>query len=130
MMVDLLDNQELQQVGVVAIAGGLGAVIGIEREFADKPAGLRTHVLVCAASATLMMLGQILVDGYQASQLTDVATDPIRTIQAIVVGMGQYVFASGVAVLALLVLLIIGWLERGLSSTIEPKNQSDSKDSS
>jgi putative Mg2+ transporter-C (MgtC) family protein len=36
---------QLQILGLVALAMGLGALIGIERELADKPAGLRTHIL-------------------------------------------------------------------------------------
>jgi putative Mg2+ transporter-C (MgtC) family protein len=34
-------------------AAGFGVVIGIEREWANKPAGLRTHVLVSVAAALL-----------------------------------------------------------------------------
>jgi hypothetical protein len=42
----------LEQIGIlayVALAMLLGAVIGLERVFADKPAGLRTHMLVAGA---------------------------------------------------------------------------------
>ncbi len=33
------------------LATALGAVIGYQRERAGKPAGLRTHILICAGSA-------------------------------------------------------------------------------
>ena len=32
-----------------------GALIGLEREFRGRPAGLRTHTLVCLASTMLML---------------------------------------------------------------------------
>ena len=35
----------------VAVAALLGAVVGFERELARKVAGIRTHSLVCLASA-------------------------------------------------------------------------------
>ena len=37
-------------------AVGAGAVIGYERSFHGRPAGLRTHVLVCMASSVLMLV--------------------------------------------------------------------------
>ena len=36
----------------------LGGVIGLERERRDRPAGLRTHILVTVAAALLMMLSR------------------------------------------------------------------------
>lgn len=38
------------------IATILGGIIGLEREVHDRPAGLRTHTLVCLGSAVYMML--------------------------------------------------------------------------
>ena len=46
-------------LGDVALAMLLGAFIGLEREFKDKPAGLRTHILVAGASALLVALGDV-----------------------------------------------------------------------
>jgi putative Mg2+ transporter-C (MgtC) family protein len=57
-------------VGAVAI----GALIGMERTFHARPAGFRTHALVCAASALLM-----LVTVYQNEWMTQVAPEAIRT---------------------------------------------------
>ena len=34
----------------------LGGAIGLEREFSGRPAGLRTHVLVCISSTMLIMM--------------------------------------------------------------------------
>jgi len=59
----------------------LGGIIGIEREVSDKPAGLRTLMLVAAASAILMSVGQELQGRYQFG------LDSSRVIQAIVTGI-------------------------------------------
>ncbi len=36
----------------------LGGVIGLEREMHGRPAGLRTHVMVCLGSAILMLASE------------------------------------------------------------------------
>lgn len=72
----------------VAIAAGLGAVIGIERERAGKPAGMRTHMLVCAGAALLMSLGTVLVADYRGSGLgAIVRADPTRVLHGIILGI-------------------------------------------
>lgn len=87
-MTFMLPAVEMQNLGLVALAGGFGAVIGIEREFAGKPAGLRTHMFVCASSAMLMLLGGIVVDQFQEQESHQaLSADPIRILQAIVVGI-------------------------------------------
>lgn len=74
----------------VRIFGALviGAAIGLERSFHARPAGFRTHALVCMASALLM-----LVTVYQNAWMTEVAldairTDPTRMAQGIMTGIG------------------------------------------
>lgn len=64
----------------------LGGVIGFEREYRKKPAGLRTHMLICGAVTLLTTLSFAAVD--TLSDQRDVLTvDPIRIIQAIVLGV-------------------------------------------
>lgn len=72
----------------VAFAMLLGGALGIEREMADKPAGLRTHMLVAGAAALLVGLGEILV-GRQNAPVDQSAmrADPVRIIEAIVTGI-------------------------------------------
>src|SRR5690606_40434570 len=64
-----------------------GAVIGYERSFHGRPAGFRTHALVCMASSLLM-----LVTVYEAHWVqTDggsVRLDPTRMAQGIMTGIG------------------------------------------
>ena len=48
------DDYEMILRLLAALAAG--AFIGYERSFHGRPAGLRTHVLVCLASALLMLV--------------------------------------------------------------------------
>lgn len=66
----------------------IGGLIGFERSFHGRPAGFRTHALVCLASALLM-----LVTVYQDIWMTHVPqdairTDPTRMAQGIMTGIG------------------------------------------
>ncbi|QDU37497.1 putative Mg(2+) transport ATPase [Maioricimonas rarisocia] len=79
---------DLESFAMVALAGLLGGVIGFEREIADKPAGLRTHIFVAAGAALLVLLAEGAVDFFRRSGSdTEIAADPIRIIQAIVIGI-------------------------------------------
>lgn len=65
-----------------------GSLIGLERSYHSRPAGFRTHALVCLASALLM-----LATVNQAEWIGDltqgtVATDPTRMAQGIMTGIG------------------------------------------
>lgn len=70
----------------LAVAGLLGAVIGLERELRAKEAGLRTHFLVAVGSALIMLVSQ-----YGFSQVLDhdhIALDPSRVAAQAVSGIG------------------------------------------
>jgi putative Mg2+ transporter-C (MgtC) family protein len=88
--VDILDpnwQQQLQIVVSVAIATVLGALVGTERELADRPAGLRTHAILAAAACLLVRLGDILVSHFVADSPVGVLrADPIRIVEAVVTG--------------------------------------------
>jgi len=101
----LLDWQlQLQNFTIVGIAGVCGGIIGLEREISGKPAGLRTHIFVAASSALLMLLGLGLIeDSWSRSEQQVVAADPVRIIQAIIVGIsflgaGTIIHEGGVRV--------------------------------
>jgi putative Mg2+ transporter-C (MgtC) family protein len=78
-----------------------GAAIGFERSYHGRPAGLRTHSLVCLASAMLM-----LVTVYQAQWFPygaeTVRVDPTRMAQGVMTGIGflgaGVIIKEGVAV--------------------------------
>ncbi len=71
----------------VAIAMLLGGFIGLEREIADKPAGLRTHMLVAGAAALLVGLADVMIRRFGAAGEL-VRSDPIRVIDAVVTAVG------------------------------------------
>jgi putative Mg2+ transporter-C (MgtC) family protein len=67
---------------------GLGAVIGFDREYLNRPAGLRTHIIVSLAAATFAILTLELFAQTQASQPDGpVSADPIRIIEAVTAGV-------------------------------------------
>ena len=79
---------QLNIIVQTAVAMLLGGLVGIEREMSDKAAGLRTHMLVAGASALLIRLSTLLLQYFdQVNNITTIRSDPIRIIQAIVLGI-------------------------------------------
>lgn len=76
---------EFQMLGKIAIAALLGGVVGIEREFAERPAGLRTHMLVGGTAAFFVLLSGLMLSTFE--QQDALTADPVRIIEAIVVGI-------------------------------------------
>ena len=77
----------------------LGAMIGVEREYSQQSAGLRTHILVCLG-ATAFTLISILMTGVDFGHVVDghytINRDPTRIAAQILPGIG---FIGGGAVL-------------------------------
>lgn len=81
-------ESSLQILGEVAGAMVLGGLIGLERELAHKPAGLRTHMLVAGMAALLVGLGNIMVQRFSSGiDPAIMRADPIRIVEAIVTGV-------------------------------------------
>jgi putative Mg2+ transporter-C (MgtC) family protein len=79
---------QLQILGIVALAMALGAAIGLERETKEKPAGLRTHMLVAGAAAFLVALSDVAIQRFNVDLGTGlVRSDPILIIQAVITGI-------------------------------------------
>lgn len=79
---------DLQVIVEVAIAMAFGAAIGFEREWAQRPAGLRTHMLVAGAAALFVGIAAGMIDRYAEHAWADrLSIDPVRVMQAIVVGV-------------------------------------------
>jgi len=79
---------QLELLLQVLVAMALGAVIGYDRQASDKPAGLRTHMLVAGAAALFVGLAHIIVrtfDSHLPNQA--VRSDPIRVFEAIITGI-------------------------------------------
>lgn len=60
---------EWEIVGRIAVAAVLSGLIGYEREFRGKPAGLRTHALVGIGAAIFTVVGMVGFEGADASRV-------------------------------------------------------------
>lgn len=132
-----------------ALALVLGAAIGLDREFRNKSAGLRTHILIAVASTMFTLVTFELYVELQ-DDARDANLDAIRIIEAVTAGVaflaagaiiqsrrgvkglttgasmwmagaigvasgaGMFVIAVIGTVLAVVVLTLLGWLERRL----------------
>ncbi len=76
-----------QEVARLLAAAVLGAVIGVERERGERAAGLRTHALVCVASALVMIVSAYGFADAVTSTRT-VVLDPSRMAAQVVSGVG------------------------------------------
>ncbi|MGH7565525.1 MAG: MgtC/SapB family protein [Gemmatimonadota bacterium] len=70
----------------LALAILCGAAIGIERELHDKPAGLRTNMLICVGSTLITMVSLHVALTYAERQIN--IADPGRIAAQIVSGIG------------------------------------------
>ncbi|MBV9139797.1 MAG: MgtC/SapB family protein [Pseudonocardiales bacterium] len=73
------------QAGELALAFVLSSLIGFEREWRHKSAGLRTHTIVGVAAALIMMVSKY---GFTDVLGTHVVLDPSRVAAQIVSGIG------------------------------------------
>jgi putative Mg2+ transporter-C (MgtC) family protein len=71
----------------VIVAASLGGLIGFEREFADQPAGFRTHILVSLGAALFTLVGAYGVEPFLGGE-TGVRFDPTRIAAQVVTGIG------------------------------------------
>jgi putative Mg2+ transporter-C (MgtC) family protein len=72
----------------IAAAWIAGAIIGLERGFHGRPAGFRTHALVCVSSAVLMTAMNHQEDWLAAVPADWIRTDPARMAEGIMTGIG------------------------------------------
>ena len=75
----------LLHLSLAVLAGGL---IGLERTYHGRPAGFRTHTLVCTASSLLMQLTLFQWEMVAGMPLETVRIDPTRMAQGIMTGIG------------------------------------------
>jgi putative Mg2+ transporter-C (MgtC) family protein len=122
------------------IAAGLSAAIGFEREYHQKPAGLRTNMLIGIGSAMFTIVsirfavggqgsvdrvaaqiatgigflgaGAILRDQQNVHGLTTAATIWMNAAIGMAVGVGLYQLAVTSTVITLIVLAVLGPIER------------------
>ena len=71
----------------------LGALIGFERQWQARPAGLRTHILICVAAATFGIL-TVEISHSSAFAGRQTASDPLRAVEAVTAGVAFLVAGS------------------------------------
>jgi putative Mg2+ transporter-C (MgtC) family protein len=71
---------------VAALA--VGGLIGLERSYHGRPAGFRTHALVCLSTSLLMLVTVYETRWVPATSLGRTAMDPTRLAQGIMTGIG------------------------------------------
>jgi putative Mg2+ transporter-C (MgtC) family protein len=83
-MLDVLDLGTLcLRILLPALFGG---VIGWERESLDKPAGLRTHILVAVGASCFTLVGMTLFQDLSSNGQANL--DPLRVVQGVAGGIG------------------------------------------
>jgi putative Mg2+ transporter-C (MgtC) family protein len=139
----------------------VGAAVGFDRELRNKPAGLRTHILISLAAALFTLITFELHHAVVSSNSRTTA-DPIRIIEAVTAGVaflaagaiiqsrgnvrglttganmwlagalgvacgaGDYTLAAFGTVFALIVLVVLGKLERAARSNPPDKDSGQS----
>ena len=135
----------------------IGAIIGGEREYRNKSAGLRTIVLICLGSTIFTILstklgdvsgasriaanivtgigflgaGAIMREGLNISGLTTASTIWVAAALGMAVGMGEFLLAFYSMLLAFIVLTVFSYVEGiflHLSKTIELRLSLDFSD--
>jgi len=124
------------------LAAGLGAAIGLEREYMQKPAGLRTNILIALGSALFTIVstvvgggggtpdriaaqvvtgigflggGAILRSGTTVHGMTTAATIWVNAAIGMAAGAGEYALAAGSTIITLIVLAVLPPIERYFS---------------
>ena len=122
----------------LVLAAGLGAAVGLEREYRQKPAGLRTNILIALGSALFTILsismardggtpdrvaaqivtgigflggGAILRNRDTVHGMTTAATIWVNAAIGVACGTGQYALAAATTVLTLVVLVVLPPIE-------------------
>ncbi len=123
----------------------LGAVLGIEREVHQKPAGLRTNALIAFGAALFTIIGgqltsragdpsrvastivtgigflgagAILRTGQSIHGLTTAATIWVNAAIGMAAGAGEYALATAAAAIALVVLWLVGMFEQRIEEHV------------
>jgi len=139
----LVHDMRLELFFQLALSVLLGGTIGLERELRNKPAGLRTNVLICMGATMFTALSIYIPGGHgdpgriaaqvltgvgfigagtilhlrgSVTGLTSAATIWVVTAIGMAVGARAYVEAIGATALVGVVLVVLGRAERLLAS--------------
>lgn len=122
----------------IGAALAIGMIVGLEREFQGKPAGIRTNILMCVGSCLIMIIslkvagengdpgriaaqvvtgvgflcaGTIMRSRFSISGLTTAATIWVLSALGLAAGAGYYILATVGTVAIVIVLIFIRYLE-------------------
>jgi putative Mg2+ transporter-C (MgtC) family protein len=79
-----LTAHDIENFTRLLVAAGLGALIGLEREYNGKEAGFKTYTLVCLGSALMMVISADIFLIYKGLAVVD----PSRIAAQVVTGIG------------------------------------------
>jgi putative Mg2+ transporter-C (MgtC) family protein len=83
-----IEGDYVRMIEHLVVATGAGGIIGLERSYHGRPAGFRTHTLVCMASALLMLLTLYQYLWFVPHGTGRTTLDPTRMAQGIMTGIG------------------------------------------
>ena len=83
-----MDGEWLDIVTHLLVATMAGGLIGLERTYHGRPAGFRTHTLVCVASSLLMLVTMYQARWFTGALPETVRVDPTRMAQGVMTGIG------------------------------------------
>ncbi|HUG79150.1 MAG TPA: MgtC/SapB family protein [Burkholderiales bacterium] len=83
-----MSEEYLEILFRLVVALVVGSLIGLERSHRGRPAGFRTHALVCLASSLLMLITVYETHWFPATPDARVILDPTRMAQGIMTGIG------------------------------------------
>ena len=79
---------EWDALGRITVALVLGGLIGFDRQRLNKPAGVRTHMLVAAGAALFIVVAVLLSEGLEGIGTESAKIDVSRIAAGIVTGVG------------------------------------------
>ncbi|HFD91664.1 MAG TPA: MgtC/SapB family protein [Gammaproteobacteria bacterium] len=83
-----MENEVLTIIFRLIFASLAGALIGLERTYHGRPAGFRTHTLVCMSSSLLILITIFQWELLADAPLDTIRVDPTRMAQGIMTGIG------------------------------------------
>lgn len=133
---------QLEALIPLAVTLLLSGIIGLDRQWKQSPAGIRTHMMVGVGSALVMVMAKGLYDDNSASrlvanvitgigflgagviirrddrvhELTTAASLWFVAMVGLVAGARLYVLATGATVMGVLVLSVLRWLTKRMRS--------------
>ena len=139
---------EVEIILKILLSIALGSLVGVEREARGKPAGLKTHAIICLASTIFSIIsinyftkdyarmisnvltgmgfigaGAIIASGRKVVGITTATTLWITTAIGIAVGIGFYFLAIISTITVLIILLVFREVELEIFEKQKPKKQ-------